>query len=195
MYKFSNPPQDLFNYYQFHSPLDESTINTILNLIHPLKETSGLIMDKEGVQPNRSSNIKWVPLTPPYKKIYNLLDSLITQANKDLFNFKILNSLDNIQYTEYLSSNVGEYDWHVDAGPTSDRKLSLTIQLSDPSEYEGGELQILPYGIDNMDNILTLPKEKGKVIVFPSYLLHRVTPITKGTRKSLVWWVGGCPFR
>jgi PKHD-type hydroxylase len=68
------------------------------------------------------------------------------------------------------------------------RKLSLVCQLSDPSEYEGGELQI------NTGEIFTPEKQKGTVILFPSYLLHRVTPVTKGTRRSLVLWIEGPAF-
>jgi PKHD-type hydroxylase len=76
----------------------------------------------------------------------------------------------------------------MDIGPgsISHRKVSITIQLSDPSEYEGGDLELW-YG----GSIIQIPKNKGLTVLFPSFSMHRVTPITKGTRKSLVLWVGG----
>jgi PKHD-type hydroxylase len=75
-------------------------------------------------------------------------------------------------------------------GELSNRKLSITVQLSDPDEYEGGELQFMVN-----QNIFTAPKDKGTAIIFPSFALHRVTPITKGSRKSIVGWISGAPYR
>jgi len=75
-------------------------------------------------------------------------------------------------------------------GKYSKRKISITVQLSDPDEYEGGDFEFL-IGKE----IIKLPRKKGCAIVFPSYFLHRVTPVTKGTRKSLVLWGSGQPFR
>jgi len=65
----------------------------------------------------------------------------------------------------------------------------MTISLTDPEEYEGGDLEM------NIGNILEIPRKQGATIIFPSFYLHRVTPITKGTRKSFVLWVGGEPYR
>ena len=98
---------------------------------------------------------------------------------------------ENIQFTEYDSAYDGYYDWHIDTGGkelSSNRKLSMSVQLSDPSEYEGGELQVV-----KETNVLK--KNRGSAFIFPSYLLHRVTPVTKGTRYSLVCWISGHPFR
>lgn len=88
------------------------------------------------------------------------------------------------------------YDWHRDCDITSDlyRKLSVTVQLSDPKDYDGGELQFKNYW-GSMQ--LVTPKDmlkSGTVIVFPSSIMHRVTPITRGTRYSLVQWYNGPDF-
>ena len=89
----------------------------------------------------------------------------------------------------------GKYDWHSDYGVSPKRgvyrKLSMTIQLSDPSEYEGGELEIVDYY--NRTHIF--PKEKGMFIVFDSRIPHRVCPVTNGTRMSLVGWANGPKLR
>ena len=72
---------------------------------------------------------------------------------------------------------------------TSTRKLSVSVQLSDPSEYEGGDLELMVNR-----NYIKVPKEKGTIIFFPSYLTHRVTKVTSGKRNSLVAWFHGPSF-
>ena len=102
-------------------------------------------------------------------------------------NFDLSGFGDEIQYTEYFGENNGHYSWHGDIGPNvPHRKLSIVVQLSDPEDYEGGELELSAgsYLVDG-------PKTKGTVIVFPSFVLHRVLPLTSGERRSLVSWVSG----
>jgi PKHD-type hydroxylase len=125
------------------------------------------------------------------KWIYDKLMEFAIIANRELWNFDLISIIDSIQYTEYYEGG-GHYDYHVDLGPgsASHRKISIVVQLSDPSEYEGGDFEILK-GI-TPDK---LPRNKGATILFPSYLLHRVTPVTKGIRRSLVIWIGGNSLR
>jgi PKHD-type hydroxylase len=119
------------------------------------------------------------------------LAKLIIEANEALWQFDLTGILDNIQFTVYHDGG-GHYDWHLDIGPRelSWRKISLTIQMSEDEDYEGGELEFMlgPRPIK-------APRGKGVVVVFPSYLLHRVTPVSKGTRKSMVLWVGGGRYK
>jgi predicted 2-oxoglutarate/Fe(II)-dependent dioxygenase YbiX len=137
----------------------------------------------------RRSKVFWLPKTDEFHEIYRTLFELVGNCNRDFYQFNIHELVENIQYTVYNEDDQGHYDWHVDMGPgKARRKLSLVVQLSDPSEYEGGELQI------NTGKIMIPEKEKGTVILFPSYLLHRVTPVTKGTRRSLVVWINGPAF-
>jgi PKHD-type hydroxylase len=82
------------------------------------------------------------------------------------------------------------YGWHLDYGGGISRKLSLAIQLTDPSEYEGGNLQIMTSGEPQ-----NMRKQRGLIAVFPSYVLHQVTPVTQGSRQSLVAWVSGPAFK
>tara|TARA_B100001175_G_C19044032_1_gene418788 strand:+ start:22 stop:354 length:333 start_codon:yes stop_codon:yes gene_type:complete len=106
--------------------------------------------------------------------------------------FDVSGFSEDLQYTRY-NDDKSFYNWHIDSGVTKSehppRKLSLTLQLSEPSEYEGGDFQI------NSSRLSTCPKEKGLVIAFPSYCLHQVTPVTKGIRRSLVVWLCGPPLR
>jgi len=98
-----------------------------------------------------------------------------------------------IQYTEYYASEGGHYDWHQDIGPGmgSLRKVSITVQLSDTNEYEGGDLEIWQGG----QSILQAPRGAGNVVIFPSYMMHRVKRVEKGTRRSFVLWVGGQHYK
>jgi PKHD-type hydroxylase len=86
----------------------------------------------------------------------------------------------------------GHYDWHIDSqmpdAQNNQRKLSCSIILNDPSEYEGGDLEF-----NKIDN--TPPKTRGSIIVFPSMLEHRVTPVTSGVRYSAVCWTVGAAFK
>ena len=112
------------------------------------------------------------------------------QANRNAFGFDIC-SVGDIQYTEYSADNKGHYNWHHDIDwnddKAFDRKLSVTVQLSDPSEYKGGEFQFN----ETENPQRELLKIKGTVLVFPSYLSHKVYEVTEGKRKSLVAWFEG----
>jgi|TARA_B100000035_G_C21022974_1_gene564848 PKHD-type hydroxylase len=112
-----------------------------------------------------------------------------SRTNRQLFGFDIRDVFD-MQYSEYHESYEGHYDWHTDTSPDVDnmyqRKLSMSIQLSAAHEYEGGNLEI--GGVDLSDPKY---KDKGTVVVFPSLMPHRVAPVTKGLRKSLVTWCEG----
>jgi PKHD-type hydroxylase len=111
-----------------------------------------------------------------------------------MWNFNITNLFDNLQFTEYTynpeDKQQSHYDWHMDVGESaSTRKISMSIQLTDEAEYDGGDLEFMIHR-----SIIKAPREKGTVIFFPSYLTHRVTKVTRGTRRSLVFWFHGPPF-
>ena len=85
------------------------------------------------------------------------------------------------------------FDWHPDFSNQASaiRKLNLKIQLTDEAAYEGGDLQFMI----NKDIIITAPRTKETIIIFPSFIMHRVTSITKGKRRYIVGWINGPPFR
>jgi PKHD-type hydroxylase len=138
----------------------------------------------------RKSRIKWIHHDDRSWWVYDKLVKHIEEANKT-WGFAINSIIDAIQYTEYYEGG-GHYDWHMDVGnhPMNNRKISVTIQLSSPDDYEGGDLE---FWVGRTPD--KAPREHLLAILFPSYLMHRVTPITKGVRKSLVVWVGGDTFR
>jgi PKHD-type hydroxylase len=141
-----------------------------------------------GVNELRDSSIKWLYPDAETEWIFSRLDRLVIQANA-AFGFDLTGFFEGCQIGSY--SGGGHYGWHIDAGAgnMSYRKLGISVQLSDPQSYEGGELEFL------CTTPPTAPRNRGYGIVFPSFLFHRVTPVTRGVRRSLVSWVSGPPYR
>jgi PKHD-type hydroxylase len=138
----------------------------------------------------RVSDIAWLSNNPKTSWVYDRIADLAIKANSEMWNFDIWDFQDDLQYTSYYG-NGGHYDWHADLGVgISNRKLSVVLQLSNADEYEGGELQMNTGG-----SILNVPKEKGLICFFPSFVLHRVTPLSSGLRRSLVTWLCGANLR
>jgi len=139
----------------------------------------------------RITRTAWIKPSPETKWIYERMQAVIRNLNDRVWQFDVSGFSEDFQYTVYQDSEGGHYDWHVDQGILpKNRKLSLSLQLTDPSLYDGCDLQL--HG-DN--NINSAPRTRGTLIAFPSYVLHRVTPITRGVRKSVVAWITGPKFR
>jgi len=176
------------NYYYFKEGLDLIFVKKVEDLAATYPYTVGTTVgNDETAYSIRNSQIKWINPTDDSQWLYDKIINMVVEANASMWGFNLYSVVDSIQYTKY-SEGGGHYDWHMDIGPgsISHRKVSITTQLSDPSEYEGGDLELW-YG----GEIIKIPKNKGLTVIFPSFTMHRVTPITKGTRKSLVLWVGG----
>ena len=146
----------------------------------------------------RNSSI--VFMTDPW--IYNQIIPYINEANASAGWMFKLDRPESLQWTKYAKSQ--HYDWHMDSYPKAYnnneyngkvRKLSMTLTLNDGDEYEGGDLQF-NRNSPNDKELLTNSnaRKKGTITVFPSFVYHRVTPVKKGTRYSLVAWVLGKPF-
>jgi PKHD-type hydroxylase len=173
-----------------------------LGLVHG---TTKEMIDKDPIARNRllnarNSNVTWMDDTWIYKEIQPFVEEANKKCNWN-FNWEFSEKL---QFTKY---SVGQfYTWHQDSFQENHminekmmcRKLSVTVSLSNHNEYEGGELEF-----DFLDNgkggsnIHTCKdvKIKGSIVVFPSFLWHRVTPVTQGTRYSLVMWNNGVPWK
>jgi PKHD-type hydroxylase len=139
----------------------------------------------------RNSDVKFIFPNGLTSWVFQRLTAVVEVSNSQFFNFDLSGFEQGLQLTRYSSEGEQHYDWHVDRGmETGNRKLSLTLQLSDPKDYEGGDLE-LKFGKEN----IVASRERGMMTLFPSFVLHRVTPVTKGTRYSLVAWVSGPPFK
>jgi len=141
----------------------------------------------------RETNVVFLGPSEETDFIFTKLTSLVLDLNQKFFNFDLWGLHEGLQFTNYVAPG-GKYYKHIDKGsPYSGRylrKLSFSLQLSDPKEYKGGDLNLY------FSNKKTpLYKEQGVLIVFPSYVMHEVTTVTKGERNSLVGWVSGPPFK
>lgn len=139
----------------------------------------------------RISKTAWIKENDDTRWFYDRMAFIARSLNSQFYNFDLYGFVEDMQYTIY-EDNGGHYDWHIDSGGgnLSPRKFSMVLQLSDPDDYEGGDLQFLI-----SREPVTAKKERGMVAAFPSYRLHRVTPVTKGIRKTIVIWVSGPKFR
>lgn len=141
----------------------------------------------------RRSKISWIPQNDQTIWIYDKLAWAMRQLNGQFYKFDMWGFSEDLQYTTYLEEDEGHYSWHQDlgvSGGSGPRKLSLVLQLTDPKDYEGGDLEIF-----TGTNPTPVLKERGLIAVFPSYQLHRVRPVTRGTRKTIVVWACGPEFK
>lgn len=138
----------------------------------------------------RRSNIDWLQNTPENAWVFEKLAHVAGWVNARYYHFELTGFGEGLQLTHYDQSDHGMYGWHQDFNGAISRKLSLVVQLADPSEYEGGNLEVLAGG-----NPIAVRKQRGLIAAFPSFSLHQVTPVVRGTRQSLVAWVSGPAFR
>jgi PKHD-type hydroxylase len=178
--------------------LSEQDINTLLALPEWHKSGNGTIGSDSGQGQLggdvRRTNISWVGVKPEIQHIWDKISTTVAEVNRRFFNFDLSGFHEPMQLGSYHGEQKGHYDWHTDASPYDikvPRKLSMALLLSNPSEFEGGEFQV-KVGSDQAKN---LEMVKGRAWFFPSYILHRVAPVTKGIRRSAVLWVGGPPFK
>lgn len=151
------------------------------------KEDGKVSVDGKRQSTLRESEIQWLFPGPETKWIFDKVETAIEKANAS-YKFELYGFFQGAQVGTYHEG--GFYGWHPDmgVGNTSNRKLSISVILSRVDEFTGGDLLFKCLGGE-------IPKAQGTAIIFPSYLIHRVTPVTSGTRISLVSWISGPPFR
>lgn len=175
--------------------LSVSECDSILNRAADYAEADATIGFSSSLRSDlayRTSTIRWLDVLRETVIVNRIMD-FVRSSNRTNFGVD-MEAPYEIQFTEYRATNKGHYDWHHDVWMESPRpyarKLSVVVQLSDPDDYEGGQFEF--FGI-------TCPgpefAARGSVLIFPSFLLHRVLPVTKGLRRSLVTWVEGPNWR
>lgn len=143
----------------------------------------------------RATKVAWVPREARTASLYHSMEGAVLEINARFFRFD-LSGLADLQYAVYGGAEGGHFDWHKDYGrdpsdPQQEpRKLTLSLQLSEPGDYEGCDLEVR--GGHQID---TAPRMRGTLIAFPANVLHQVTPIRSGIRRSLVIWAVGPEFR
>lgn len=173
----------------------EEEIDEIVAYCDSLELSKSIIdnsSEEESYSDIRVSKTGWLSNNENSVWIYDKLAFIARSLNAKFYNFDLSGFVEDMQYTVYEGEDSGHYTWHIDMSPhsISPRKMTLILQLSDPSDYEGGDIQTLIGPTEN--NVL---KQKGLVVAFPSWAIHRVTPVSKGIRKTLVIWVAGPQFK
>ena len=157
----------------------------------PQQAQIGMNKPGGGIDTNkRTTTISWIPFNE-MPEMYDDLNRFIQKANLNHFGFDDIQITENAQFTEYPEG--GFYDWHMDCDVNMEheppvRKISMTLLLNHPSEFEGGDLELMSPGKYKR-------LEQGHAITFASFINHRVNPVRRGVRQSLVVWFGGKPFR
>ena len=168
----------------------------IINMGHQQKAEEARVGHKDGRQgkydtKKRITTISWIPF-PAMPQMYKRIEASMLQANGNHFGYEGMKLTEPAQFTEYPKG--GFYDWHMDAEINCHheppvRKISMTILLSNQSEFEGGDLEFMAEG-NKPPQLL-----QGQAIYFCSWIRHRVAKVKKGIRRSLVMWFGGTPFK
>ena len=141
----------------------------------------------------RRADLAWLDDIPDTGWVMDQMVGIVAGANRDGFGFDLDDFAESAQVARYGADRQGHFDWHADigAGPlAARRKLTVVVQLSDPAAYQGGLLELRPDS-----NVTQAAQAQGTATVFPSFVLHRVTPVTIGTRWSLTLWAHGPAFR
>jgi len=179
---------DEVNFYAFwNNAFSKEECQTIINIA----KDKGLIQGTtRGQTDARDSKIAWLYAVDNIDWVFRRVTDITLNLNERFFKFDLFGLNEGFQFTNYESPS-GKYGKHVDRGiNTPVRKLSISIQLTNSEDYEGGEL----YLYDD-DKGTLMDKSQGTLIIFPSYVLHEVMPVTKGERNSLVTWVTGKQFK
>ena len=182
---------DQINFYAFwNNAFTKEECQTIINIA----KDKGLIKGKTSgdIKDVRESKISWLYPVDGIDWVFRRVTDITLNLNERFFKFDLFGINEGFQFTNYEAPS-GKYGKNVDRGMNIPvRKLSISIQLTNREEYEGGELKLYD-GDDDKANVMD--KTQGTLIIFPSYVLHEVMPVTKGERNSLVTWVTGKQFK
>ena len=181
---------DQVNLYAFwNNAFSKEECQSIINIA----QDKGLIKGKTKEESDvRDSKISWLYPVDGIDWVFRRVTDITLNLNERFFKFNLFGLNEGFQFTNYEAPS-GKYGKHVDRGINMCvRKLSISIQLTNPDEYEGGELKL--YDGDD-EEATVMDKTQGTLIIFPSYVLHEVMPVTKGERNSLVTWVTGKQFK
>ena len=170
----------------FAGVLSKAECEAIVALGSSRREVSGELA--RPVENFRKANMSYLLLDAETKWLYERIRGLVATINR-WYRFDLVGFQEPIQYQRYEPGD--SFGWHVDCGygPASNRKISISVQLSDPADYEGGGLEFAGLGE------LSMSRVQGSLIVFPPFMTHQVSPVTRGVRRSMVAWIAGPPFR
>ena len=141
----------------------------------------------------RRADLVWLDEVEGAEWVMDRMIALVRDANRAVFDFDITDFAESAQIARYGAEREGHFGWHSDIGEgrlAERRKLTIVVQLSEPDAYAGGALELMPGA-----GVIEADRSRGTATLFPSFVLHRVTPVTAGERHSLTIWCHGAPFR
>lgn len=199
IYALPIPTESYLGTMVYDNFFSEEEITRLLTKYQGVNKWKGAVVSKfqDEVVPNINEEVRRVEINTVHVEednmwLFDKLNLAIQDANKH-YKFDITGFMEHTQLL-YYTFNEGDqtggfYHWHTDTGVGSlaTRKLTCIIQLTDPEEYTGCDVELMGWG--------SVSKKKGTLTVFPSFNHHRVTELTSGHRESLVCWVNGHPFR
>ena len=141
----------------------------------------------------RRADLVWLDDVEGADWVMHRMIDIVRAANRAVFDFDVTEFAESPQVARYGAEREGHFDWHADIGDgrlAARRKLTIVVQLSEPGDYAGGSLQLMPGA-----GVIEADRARGSATLFPAFVLHRVTPVTRGARHSLTLWCHGAPFR
>ena len=206
IYLFPKERMGVTYHYVFWDGLfTDEELDKVKEYCRGLELVKGTTVGKDGEQDDknesRKSDIAWANAGDDNMWIFDRLAWVTEKINDRFYEFN-LNGFSAFQYTIYDGKKKQKYDYHMDTILGTDkpvdmpetRKLSMSLILSDPKDYEGGEFYVQS-GSPEQEKLLKMEQLKGRVLAFPSFMIHGVAPVTKGKRESVVVWVEGPKFK
>jgi PKHD-type hydroxylase len=177
-----------------HSGFTDAELDKIVEIGLAKQVHEGRIADGSADNSTRTCTLSWLFPTPETQWVFDRINDCIHIINDEYYKF-VIDMYEPLQFTNYNEDRAEFYAPHYDAAygyksQMTSRKLSMTLQLTDPAAYQGGEL-LMHIGHDQP---VQAPPQRGTIIVFPSFILHEVTPVRRGRRNSLVTWAHGPAF-
>jgi PKHD-type hydroxylase len=192
-----------YSTHELHADVfDEDECDRIIELGRAMPSDIGAVEGDQGMEADpelRAAEIAWIPRNQDSEWIHQRLAAVCDDSN-ERYGFDLTGFDEELQFTTYGRPG-SFYTWHQDGldGPVAHRKLSLVVQLSPAASYRGADLELFQVVEDDDGRSLRAfrrdARRRGTVVVFPAFEYHRVTPLTRGRRHSLVAWVSGPPFR
>jgi PKHD-type hydroxylase len=186
---------NFINFFCLDNFLNEQELDSLRSLENYIDFSYGRTIGQHSYSTPNKDDLRYcltasIPCNDQTIWLYDKIADCVKKINSEHFHFDIDRIDEKIQYLKYESSN-HKFDWHVDRwnGGYS-RKFAVIIQLSTEEEYSGGDIELM-----FSPNPVKMSKKMGSLIIFPSYVLHRVTEVTSGTRRSLLCLIGGPQFR
>ena len=184
-------PRDFRAVVEVPEVLARDECDVLLSYIDRFGQVSGAVGAEDGSAPGLDPEVRrvrqtTVPRSPDTAWVYERLAGAIDGCNRELFGFDLRDFNEDLAIVDYREGDF--YEWHLDIGHAANsRKLSVSVMLSSPEDYDGGALAFPSAEFDRVP--------RGSAVVFPSFLLHGVQPVKRGRRCALLAWIGGPRFQ